>query len=379
MPSKVDVKCGRCPKLIARQTRSGFCNDCFKAKKAEDAANRVAAQPKNQIAADRERTRLQAEVAAAKLKYSEAVKIMAGQENDLKVLGVLQSSADSYVIRPSHPSGTSEATAVLVASDWHSEEVVGNEVNGLNVFNPEICKARAEKFFSKGLRLIRLLAQDIKIPRIVLPLLGDFITNQIHGADNAETNAMQPMHALIVVQNHLISGIDFLLEHTKADILIPCHSGNHARTTLKTRFASENGHSLEFLMYNTLRSLYRNNPRVTFVIPDGMHSYVQVYDTMIRFHHGHAIKYGGGVGGIFIPAFKAIAQWNRGIQRPADLDVFGHFHQMVDGGNFLCNGSLIGYNAFAMSIKASFEPPKQTLFLMDKRRGRTCTWPILVK
>jgi hypothetical protein len=68
--------------------------------------------------------------------------------------------------------------------------------------------------------------------------------------------------------------------------------------------------------------------------------------------------------------------WDRA--KRANLNVFGHFHQLVDGGSFICNGSLIGYNSFALSIKSAFEPPKQALFLMDKKRGRTCTWPILL-
>ena len=86
---------------------------------------------------------------------------------------------------------------------------------------------------------------------------------------------------------------------------------------------------------------------------------------------------GGGVGGIYIPTNKAIGQWNKG--RNVDLDVFGHFHQARDGGNFICNGSIIGYNAFAVSIKADFEAPRQQLFLIDSKHGRTCTWPILMK
>jgi hypothetical protein len=97
----------------------------------------------------------------------------------------------------------------------------------------------------------------------------------------------------------------------------------------------------------------------------------------IRFHHGHAINYQGGIGGIFIPAFKAISQWDKA--RPVDLDLFGHFHQCKDGGKFLSNGSLIGFNAYALSIKADYEEPKQQLFMIDKNRGRTCTWPILLK
>jgi hypothetical protein len=173
----------------------------------------------------------------------------------------------------------------------------------------------------------------------------------------------------------IASGIQFILDNSTYSLVIPCHSGNHARTTAKTRFAAENGHSLEYLMYCHLAAYFRHEPRVTFIIPEGYHSYVRVYDQVIRFHHGHALRYAGGVGGIYIPVNKAIAQWQKAI--PATLDVFGHFHQLRDGGNFLCNGSLIGYNAFALSIKADYEPPKQLLFMIDSKRGRTCTWPIL--
>ena len=97
---------------------------------------------------------------------------------------------------------------------------------------------------------------------------------------------------------------------------------------------------------------------------------------MLRFHHGHGMKYGGGVGGIYIPINKAIAQWNKALR--ADLDVFGHWHQFRDGGNFICNGSIIGYNAYALRIKADYEEPKQAFFLMDKNRGKTIVAPIFV-
>jgi hypothetical protein len=216
----------------------------------------------------------------------------------------------------------------------------------------------------------------VAISNVVLALLGDFISNDLHEGESVEMNEQQPMHALQTAQSFIVSGIEFLLANSSYTLTIPCHSGNHARTTKKTRFSAENGHSLEYLMYLHLAAYFRTEPRVQFIIPEGMHSYMQIYDQTIRFHHGHAVKYGGGVGGIFVPAYKAISQWNKA--RHADLDVFGHFHQSKDGGNFLCNGSLIGYNGFALSIKADYEQPRQSLFLMDKKRGRTATWPILV-
>ena len=364
------ILCSGCGVKQAR--RRGLCTTC--------AYGPTSVSATQGLASDREKFRATTELASLKLRYATALKTLEGQEQALGALGVLGKSVETFEIQPAKIAGknsTSEATVVLVASDWHIEEKVGAEVGDLNRYDLDIAKARASTFFAAGLRLIKLLQQDVKIHTAVLALLGDFITNQIHGAENAEKNALPPTDALVAAQNMLISGIQFLLDNSTLNLVIPCASGNHARTTLKTRFGSENGHSLEYLMFLHLAAWFRNEKRVTFIIPEGMHSYLKIYDTTIRFHHGHAVKYGGGVGGIYIPVNKAIAQWNKG--RHADLDVFGHFHQLRDGGNFICNGSMIGYNSFALSIKADYEMPKQVLFLIDQKRGRTCTWPILFK
>ena len=347
--------------------RRGLCDPCGKQDTTVPAGE--------QVEADRQSLLEQSQLTTLRARYKAALHTIDRQKQEIQGLHSLSEGLTSFSIQPTVSKGTSEATPVLVASDWHVEERVGGEVGGLNTFTPEIATARATEFFRAGLRLVKLLNQDVTINTVVLALLGDMITNDIHGAETAEKNDMLPMHAILHAQSLVVSGIDYILDNSEYDLVIPCHSGNHTRTTDKTRFGSENGHSLEYLMYRNLEMYYRDEPRITWIIPEGMHSYLDVYDTTIRFHHGHAVKYGGGVGGIYIPVNKAIAQWNKG--RHADLDVFGHFHQLRDGGNFLCNGSLIGYNAFALSIKADYEPPKQALFLIDRKRGRTCTWPIL--
>ena len=53
--------------------------------------------------------------------------------------------------------------------------------------------------------------------------------------------------------------------------------------------------------------------------------------------------------------------------------------QFFDGGNFISNGSLIGYNAFAVKIGASYEPPRQAFCLIDSKRGKTGVFPIFVE
>jgi hypothetical protein len=382
MPNAKTKACGRCGTPIENRNQSGFCRVCpvtpdprtegFVPPVAPKAAPPV---PADQVKADRQLRQVQADLADVRAKYKSALETIEKQEKQSAALNVLQSQLDTHRIEPSQGQGTSEGTVVVVASDWHVEENVGAEVGGLNVFNSEIAGQRADRFFQASLRLIRLLQQDIRIETTILALLGDFISGNIHD-ELMDTNEFAPTHAILTAQNFIISGIEFWLNHSTLKLVIPCHSGNHARTTKTTRFSAENGYSLEYLMYLHLAAYFRNEPRVQFVIPEGYHSYVDVYGYTIRFHHGHAVKYGGGVGGLFVPAYKKISQWQKG--RSASLDCFGHFHQMKDGGNFLCNGSLIGYNAYALSIGADFEPPRQTLFLIDKRRGRTATWPILL-
>lgn len=351
-----------------RYKHAKSCVGCWK-QRAQDL------KPSVQVTNDRERRSLRDDVATITKKYHEALKTIDALEHDLKAVNVLN-SVDTFEIVPKHGSGTSEATPIIVASDWHIEERVRPEtVSGMNAFTLDIARARVTKFFQSSLRLVQLLNQDVSITTVVLALLGDFITNDIH-EELKDLTQLLPVNALALAQSHIISGIDFLLENSPYGFIIPCHSGNHARVTKTTHFSAENGHSLEYLMYLHLAAYYRAEERIQFIIPEGYHSYLQVYDQTIRFHHGHAIKYGGGIGGIFIPTYKAISQWNKA--RTANLDIFGHFHQEKDGGNFLSNGSLIGYNGFAVSIKADYEQPKQVLTLIDKKRGRTCTWPILV-
>jgi hypothetical protein len=288
----------------------------------------------------------------------------------------IQETPQVFEIRRKERTKTSEATAFLIASDWHmEEEVKANTVNGLNSYNLSIMDRRTTAFFQNGLALVEMAQTRSTVNRIVLAYLGDFISGNIHD-ELMEGNLLLPADAIWRVQNILISGINFLLQNSKCDLIVPCHSGNHGRMTKKQRIATEAGNSLEAFMYHNLALHFEKEKRVKFMVAEGYHTFLDVYGYVIRFHHGHAIKFNGGMGGIYIPVNKAIAQWNKA--RRADLDIFGHFHQFRDGGNFICNGSVIGYNAFALSIKAEYERPQQAFLLVDSKRGKTLVAPILV-
>jgi len=162
---------------------------------------------------DREQRRTKAEESLLRRKYDDALKTIERQESELRSLGVLNSGRDVHTIEPKLGHGTNEGTVVVVASDWHSEEKVGVEVGGLNRYNLDIAGLRSERFFQSALQLVNLLGQDIRIETIVLALLGDFITNNIHD-ELKDLVGLQPMQAIVFVQNLITSGIQYLLDNS---------------------------------------------------------------------------------------------------------------------------------------------------------------------
>lgn len=304
-------------------------------------------------------------------------------ERESAIFTDLQNSAPQIIdILPKAATGKSESAAVLVWSDWHSEEcVLPEQVSGQNEFNLEVFKERFWNLLRGNMAWLKISAAETSIKTIVLALLGDFITGSIH-EDLAEGNLLAPAPAIHSAFSYIVAGINYILEHTAKDVklIVPCHSGNHGRMTKDQRIATEAGNSLEYFMYLMLRDHFQTNKRIEFIVQNGYHSYIRFFEGSFvnRFHHGHQINYQGGVGGITIPVNKAIAQWNKA--RTADLDTFGHFHTKFDGGNFIANGSVIGYNAYAVSIKASFEEPMQQMYLINREyAAKTAVMPVFVK
>jgi hypothetical protein len=317
-------------------------------------------------AREHERTKTEAKSERDKL-----LGIIAEQELQLEVaLSLRDVKAGKALVLAPLPK--EEAIAVAVASDWHVEETVDPAtVNNLNSFSLTIAERRIESFFRNVVRLTEIQRHGSKIDTLVLALLGDLMTGYIH-EELRETNGLSPTETVLWLNEKVGAGLKLLEKHFER-IVIPCSFGNHGRNTIKPRHATGARNSYEWMLYQILRKQF---PQFEWQIANGYHNYVGVNGKVIRFHHGDGLKYQGGVGGLTIPVEKAIAQWNRGMV--ADLDVFGHWHQSQQNPKWISNSSLIGHNAYAIAIKAGFEVPSQTYFLMDKKHGRTITAPVFV-
>jgi hypothetical protein len=352
----------------------------FAAKAKPISAPKPEITPENLVNLELEKIREKREGKDSTIKILQS-KVFQLEEENATFLHLQDAAPDIVDVAPKVSSGQSESALVIPWSDWHIEEtVLPEQVSNKNEYNLEIMETRFRKLLHGTMAWWKIVSRDTAIKTIVLALLGDFITGSIH-EDLAEANALAPADAIYKAYSLIVSGIKFILENVPKDVklVIPCHSGNHGRMSKDQRIATESGNSLEYFMYLMLQDYFQTEKRITFIVQPGYHSYVRFFEGAfeIRFHHGHQINYQGGVGGITIPVNKAIAQWNKA--RTVNLDVFGHFHTKFDGGNFVTNGSMIGYNAYAVSIKASYEKPEQQLFLVNREYGeKTAVMPIFL-
>jgi hypothetical protein len=274
--------------------------------------------------------------------------------------------------------GVREAALLVCASDWHVEEYVDPaKIGGVNAYDLAIAERSAQRFFNAVVWLLDHHHGHFAVRDLVLWLGGDLIGGYIHD-ELVETNQLAPLPATRFAHELIASGIRMLLAETSLErIVVPCSYGNHGRTTVKPRVSSGAENSYEQHLYHALASDFADEPRVVFHVARGPLLYLDVYDWTVRFTHGDAVKYSGGVGGISIPINKAIAGWDT--TRRAHLTVMGHWHQYLSAQRALVNGSLIGHAPFSDWIKAQHEPARQAACLIDRRRGVCMSTPIWVR
>lgn len=305
-------------------------------------------------------------------------------ENQLlkKKLEVLEAPRDyslSQIIAVESPE-KSESTAVVLLSDWHMEQLVdGKRLAYPNKYNIEIAKERADECFRGVVKLLKKEQLHQSIDTLVLGLLGDFITGNIHTSElpNLQLGVAE---SCFLAEETIIRGIQFILDNTDVKIICPTAVGNHSRITERIWISSEQDNSVETIIYYHIKQYFINEKRFELIMPYGPDTFLDIYGLTLSFCHGHIGygKYKGGIGGLYIPVRRAImTRFNR---RQVYLACMGHWHTTVIDQSFIVNGSLIGYDDFSNAISAPFSPPSQTFFLIDKKRQcRTVITPIVFK
>lgn len=313
--------------------------------------------------------RHRAEVASCKARIKQLESLLEIADKRLEFVDSIRNQQQQRLI--DRTSGAGNAVAMLVLSDWHcGEKVDPHQVQRLNRYSPAIFERRVRSLWGHAVLMLDWSRKLAKIDSMVIWALGDFITGYIH-EELRKSNYLSPTEETLLFQDEMYSGLKFLRKEAGVkSITVITKPGNHGRFTEKNQAKDEHKNSFEWLAYKNMEK-YFQIPGVQWRVEPGYHCYHTVNGRDYRGHHGHAIRYKGGVGGIYVPISQKLMRWDR--TKPAFRDIMGHLHQYTPMTSCVVNGSLIGYSEYSILNGFSYEPPSQTLLIDSDKRGSIVT------
>jgi transposase/predicted phosphodiesterase len=300
-----------------------------------------------------------------------------------EILGTARAKLDKTPVPPWTVKPIAAASApgvpLLFLSDLHWGEVVfPTQLGGVNQYNLEIAHKRMDYTIETAIHLLEILDREMRYPGIVAALGGDMISGDIH-EELATTNDLPTMPTVLNLRDKLIGALKRLADEFKR-VFVPAVSGNHGRNTKKIQAKNRNHTSFDWLLYNLIAHDLRDDPRITFQIPDASDALFRVHNTRFLLTHGDQFRGGDGIIGPLGPLTrgnqKKLAR-NTAIDQTYDVMMCGHWHQYIHNERLIVNGSMKGYDEFAFTSNFGFEMPRQALFVVHERYGITFRMPVL--
>jgi hypothetical protein len=299
-----------------------------------------------------------------------------------EILGLSEATPapPDWLLAPSKGAPHNASVPVLLATDWHwGERVEKGQVGGVNEYDLSRAHARARTLIQRTVNILKHHVKHPNYPGIVFAMAGDFFSGDIHD-ELSRTNEMPIMPTLLDLHGVLIWCIETLATEF-GRVFIPAVAGNHSRITAKPIAKNRASLNFDWLLYCLLEKYFKNDPRVTFLIPEGSDAIFRIYSRTYCLTHGDQFRGGGGIAGVMVPILRGDSKKrsrNGQIGEGYSHLICGHFHQTIQTGQVMIGGSLVGYNEFAHINNFPYEPPQQSLWLTHPEHGITFSMPIRV-
>jgi hypothetical protein len=272
----------------------------------------------------------------------------------------------------------SAATLVVMLSDTHFDEVVNpDEMEGLNAYSREIAVLRLERWAQNVVKLARHYLSGITYDGVVLILGGDIFTGDIH-EELSITNEDTMIGSLLFWSEQLAAAVDLLTnEFGKCHVVSVV--GNHGRTTRKPRMKQRVRTNFDWLLAKMVERHFAKDKRVTFTVPESADALISIYEHGHLITHGDQVSGGGGIGGIYPPIMRMRARKHQRYMatgKSFQTLWLGHWHQYLSTPSMIVNGSLKGYDEYALLMGFGFEQPQQALAVVTPEKNITFQAPV---
>ncbi len=289
-------------------------------------------------------------------------------------------------IKYTKPSKKTKADTTQIAvaplTDTHIGEYVDyDQMVGLNAYSMELFNRRLFGWATTILNLIEFKRSSIPIDELIVPMLGDMISGDIHDelVRTNEVNVLEQMQqgAILIAQALLMFAPHF------KEIRVPCVVGNHGRTKHKPPMKDKYV-DWDWMLYKWVAAYCSHQPNIKFQIKKSFIDSFTVFDRNILIMHGDSISGGGSENSITsaIKNLRSVVQYNDSIgpETALSLDaapdyahlpnkfhsvMIGHFHRVdekdIGTGNLFICGCMKGGDEFAIQRLGVISQAQQIL------------------
>ncbi len=286
--------------------------------------------------------------------------------------------------------GESTQTVVAPLTDTHiGEDVDYQQMAGLNSYSFEIFNNRLSGWADQVLNLVELRRASVPIDDLIVPMLGDMISGDIHD-ELIKTNQDNVMGQMIRGANLIAQALMSFAPHFKT-ITVPCVVGNHGRMTRKPPM-KDKYMDWDYMLYQWVAAFCKHQTNIKFQINTSYMNIFQVYDKNVLIMHGDSASGAGSIATItkVLTNLRSVLQFRKGLEPenaeanmeilepnllPTSFDsvMMGHFHRVdeidIGTGHAIICGCMKGGDEFALQRLAVITKPQQIVTYWHPKYG----------
>ena len=293
-------------------------------------------------------------------------------------------AAKQYPTRKPGSGKRGRSAQVMVAplTDTHVGDNVSKEQTiGLNEYDIELFSRRMWGWTNQVLSLAEYRRNICEVDELVIPMLGDMISGDIHeelARTNVDNCMMQMMYGAKIISQALM----FLAPHFE-EIRVPCVVGNHGRMTRKIP-SKDRYMDWDYMLYQWTAVFCANQSNIKFEIPKSTSHVSNIANRNVLMMHGDAIGGGGATATILrtVTALRSVLQYKTQLLTDDEFNIsssfddvlLGHFHRVdeidIGTGSLHICGTMKGGDEFTISRLNVITKPKQIVLYFHPQHGQ---------
>ena len=275
---------------------------------------------------------------------------------------------------PVSKKGSSE-TAVAVFADWQLGKITPS-------YSSDILAQRIETYTDKMVEIVNIQRAHHNVDNLHVWLLGDIVEGEeIFPGQSHLIDSGLYRQVGVYGPEILSTFLNTALENFK-HVHVTGVIGNHGAVGGRARKQHDPETNMDRLLYKIVELIFKNEPRVTFNIPDGKgERNFYAVDTIGNYSslliHGDQMPSPSATHGYY----KKVMGWKDGAIPEHFDDVFmGHYHQQakmtIGSGLLRISGSPESHNTYAQEYFSSMSRPSQHLLFVHPENGITSEYSI---